>query len=244
MPRNLQGPSTNLWALDRVLSINEGGTNATTDISAVQNLGGLHRSVINQPGGVAGLDILGTLPLDLIDADSISIQGPILLNANQTATYIITNYDTFTNYNISVVYGNVSRIDNVISYTAPAVNGIAGFKINDRMFDIAIGQRFINKPIIQSPVNLSVNLGSAVTFTASPFDVVGGSDTHASSTWQISTDNSFSNLIGGVVNSLADKVNWTVTGLSQNSTYYIRVKYISVNSGESEYSNTIQFSTV
>jgi hypothetical protein len=243
MPRNLQGPSTNLWALDRVLSINEGGTSATIDTIAVQNLGGIHRSVINQPNGVAGLDILGTLPLDLIDADAISIQGPLLLNADQTAIYTITNYDTFTNYNISVVYGSVSRIDNVISYTAPAANGIAGFKINDRVFNIAIGQMFINKPVIQSPVNLSINLDSDVTFTTSLFDVVGGNDIHASSTWQLATDAGFSNLVDGVINSAINKLNWAVTGLIQNTTYYARVKHIGVSSGESAYSDIVQFHT-
>ena len=243
MPRNLQGPSANLGALDRVLGINEGGTDATTDLTAVQNLGGIHRSMINRPGGIAGLDALGRLPIDLIDADTISIQGPVLLNSNQVATYTITNYDTFTSYTISAITGTVSRVEDVITYTAPSANGTAGFRINDRVFDIAVGQTLINKPVIQSPVNLSNNLGGDVTFVTAPFDAVGGTDTHSSSSWQVSSDINFNTLIGEAVNSTINKISWTVTGLSENTTYYVRVKHTGVNSGTSGYSDIVQFST-
>jgi len=243
MPRNLQGPSANLGALDRVLGINEGGTDATTDLTAVQNLGGIHRSMINRPGGIAGLDALGRLPIDLIDADTISIQGPVLLNSNQVATYTITNYDTFTSYTISAITGTVSRVEDVITYTAPSANGTTGFRINDRVFDIAVGQTLINKPVIQSPVNLSNNLGGDVTFVTAPFDAVGGTDTHSSSSWQVSSDINFNTLIGEAVNSTINKISWTVTGLSENTTYYVRVKHTGVNSGTSGYSDIVQFST-
>lgn len=243
MPRNLQGPSATLGTLDRVLDITEGGTNATTDLTAVQNLGGIHRSMINRPGGIAGLDSTGRLPVDLIDADVISIQGPVLLNTSQTATYTITNFDNFTSYALSANVGTVSRVEDVITYTAPGIAGIAGFKINDRVFDIAIGQSYIKKPVIQSPVNMASNLGPDVLLATMPFDTVGASDVHASSIWEVAEDVNFNAIPANSGISTTNKTSWTAAGLKEGKTFYARVKHIGVNSGESQWSDIIQFSS-
>jgi hypothetical protein len=137
----------------------------------------------------------------------------------------------------------VSRIDNNISYTAPNSNGIFGFRINNRYFDIAVGQVQITKPIIKSPITSTSNLGPDVTFITTSFLPIGGTDIHLSTVWQISETVNFNVVLIDSGYDTVNKTVWTVKNLSKNKNFFIRVKHVGQTSGESQWSDIIQFKT-
>ncbi len=101
----------------------------------------------------------------------------------------------------------------------------------------------VNTPSITSPTNAATGLMPAITLTGSAFAVTGASDTHASSTWQIATDSNFNTIVTEVSNSSTYKTSWTVN-LNLNTTYYARVRYNGTTYSNSNWSNTVSFSTV
>lgn len=101
----------------------------------------------------------------------------------------------------------------------------------------------VNTPSITSPTNAATGLMPAITLTGSSFAVTGASDTHASSTWQIATDSNFNTIVTEISNSSTYKTSWTVN-LNLNTTYYARVRYTGTTYSNSNWSNTVSFSTV
>ncbi len=101
----------------------------------------------------------------------------------------------------------------------------------------------VNTPSITSPTNAATGLMPAITLTGSAFAVTGASDTHASSTWQIATDSNFNTIVTEVNNSSTYKISWTVN-LNLNTTYYARVRYNGTTYSNSNWSNTVSFSTI
>lgn len=101
----------------------------------------------------------------------------------------------------------------------------------------------VNTPSITSPTNAATGLMPAITLTGSAFAVTGASDTHASSTWQIATDSNFNTIVTEISNSSTYKTSWTVN-LNLNTTYYARVRYTGTTYSNSNWSNTVSFSTV
>lgn len=98
---------------------------------------------------------------------------------------------------------------------------------------------FVNKPFIISPVS-GTETETIVTFVSDTFNVIGLiDDTHASSSWQISTDPLFNtNLIQSLYD-VSNKTSWTVSLTSLNTLYYARVKYTGTQCGDSLWSNPI-----
>ena len=100
----------------------------------------------------------------------------------------------------------------------------------------------IHKPAIISPLNNSIDLGKNVELTSDSYSAFGIAETHLSSTWQIATDQYFSNIISQSINDIANLTSWTSGNLEKNTSYYARVQYKSTSS-TSEYSNVIKFTT-
>jgi len=99
----------------------------------------------------------------------------------------------------------------------------------------------VKKPSIISPTDGFQTIESTITFQSSPFRFGIGSDTHASSDWEVATDSGFSNIIASSIDDTTNLTSFTVSGLSIN-TYFVRVRYSGATLGDSEYSNTVSFS--
>ena len=115
--------------------------------------------------------------------------------------------------------------------------------MNGKAFTIMVGASYIASPSITSPTNNAVNRPTTLTLTSSPFQYVGQPTTHKASTWHIATDSSFTNI---VFQTSADAVNltsWTVSGLTENTTYYARVIYLGNNGLISWMSSVVKFTT-
>ena len=101
----------------------------------------------------------------------------------------------------------------------------------------------ISKPSVVSPINNSTDRAGAISITSSAFAVASGADTHLSSDWELSTSNTFSSVINSLLASTVNKTTWSVSGLTENTTYYVRVRYTAASGTVSPWSNVSSFST-
>ena len=228
-----------------VLPETNGGTGMTTVGDVVSALGAVPQSMIGQPGGLVALNAQGVVASPSVlegVINTISIVGVTSLVVNQSATFTINNYDIATTYTLVANGGSVSRNGDTITYTAPSVGGNGGFTINGRVFAISVVMPYVNTPSVTSPVNGTTGLGSSVTITSSAFNVVGGSDTHYSSDWQVATDSGFVNLVQNVVDSTTNKTSFALM-TNPSTTYYVRVRHKGSTYGYSNWSSTISFVT-
>ena len=228
------------------LPVTRGGTGVTSANEVVNLLDAVPQTMVGVPGGLVRLNAQGVVQdVSVLEGvvNSVSIVGLTSLVVNQTATYIISNYDIATTYTLTANGGSVSRNGDTITYTAPSVAGTGGFTINGRVFAIAITMPVINTPSITSPINGSTGLSNSILITSSAFSVAGGSDTHANSDWQLATDSGFTNVVQSSIDSSTNKTSWSISGLSTNTTYYLRVRYSGAVYGDSGWSNTVSFTT-
>lgn len=104
---------------------------------------------------------------------------------------------------------------------------------------------YVNKPTITNFTTGTTNiLYVGYTYTSSAFSVANGTDTHASSDWEISTSPDFNGVVVSSYNDSTNLVSWTPTGLSRNTTYYIRVRHRGTAYGEGSWSDAYMYTTV
>lgn len=227
--------------------IDNGGSSSKKLPTAIQYLGLLTNSSMGAEHGSADLDANGkvkhiNLP-DSIISEVVNVSGPSSLKISQTGIYTITDYDSATTYTIAVTAGVVSRNGDTITYTAAATPGNGGFTLNGKSYIIPVTYYAVVTPNITSPTNGQTGLSGTVSFTSNSFAMEGGTDTHATSDWQLSTVSDFATLVSSVTDSSGNKTTWSATGLNPNTTYYARVRYKATVSGYSAWSPVISFST-
>lgn len=199
--------------------------------STITNQGGDEVLLISVVGGGGGCALL----------------GDVSAYVNQTKTYTVTDYNSFSTYSVSASAGTVSIAGDQITFSAPATSQSVVLTVTkDGLdFDFAINVLPVG---VQTPTNVSPSNGAtdqngSVTLTASAFDWLGVADTHASSDWQVSTDSGFTSLVANVVGDTVNKTSYTVTGLSTSQTYYWRVRYTGTNNVTSNWSTPTTFAT-
>lgn len=171
------------------------------------------------------------------------VSGPSTVYNQVTTEYTITNYYAAYSYTLEVIgSGNVTRSGNKIYYT-PSAGGSGGFTVNGLVIGVTVIAPSIATPTITFPVSGATNLGSSIVFTSSDFVVVNSTDTHVSSSWQMSTDPAFTNIVASVNQSATDKTVWAATGLTTNTTYYVRMRHHGAAYGASSWSASINVTT-
>jgi hypothetical protein len=102
----------------------------------------------------------------------------------------------------------------------------------------------IATPSITSPTEGATDVSAGLTVTASAFTVTNeGSDTHASSDWQISDDSGFSNIVEESLADTSNKTSYTATSLDNLTEYWVRVRYNGTTYGASGWSTPVSFTT-
>lgn len=101
---------------------------------------------------------------------------------------------------------------------------------------------YINKPYILNPVTNTENLGPVINFTSSEFKS-DDTDTHVSSTWQVSDSENFGTILYGVIEETDSKTSFNVKNIGPNKKYYARVKYKGTSGDWSDWSNICYFFT-
>lgn len=108
------------------------------------------------------------------------------------------------------------------------------------------GSIIVNQPVMTSPANGSTNVSTAPQLASSAFAVTGGSDTHASSDWEIWTGPAGTGTrVLNVAGSTSAKTSYQVAVgvLNPNITYYARVRHNATGAGASAWSNDAVFTT-
>lgn len=155
MPRQLQRKVGPFDDLKVILKIEEGGTGASTAEQAVENLGGIPRTLLGKPGGVAQADSQGYLSADTLNAAGFkigySIEGPITLAHGMTSVFHITNYSDLLIPAVSVSDGSVSINGDEISVTAPLTGTEVILTIGEREITIPVYPAGPVPPLIVHP---------------------------------------------------------------------------------------------
>ncbi len=224
----------------------EGGLRSSDGAGAINALNAVRTSIVDQPLGILGLDENGRVrasSLPALAAPEVSVVGPSELFVGTSGTYTISNYDMFTEYDVDVIAGSVLRNKATITFFAPNAVMPAGFKVNGKSFAPTIKPPGPATPSITSPVDNAASVATSYTLTSSAFNQIGDASSHVSSDWQIATDPNFITIVKSSMNSVTDKVSWAVTGLSNNTSYFARVRYLASNANYSSWSATTRFTT-
>jgi hypothetical protein len=243
--RLLISPSTGDTIVS-TLNAYEGGTGVVTGNAVKTALNAIDISTINQPNGLAGLDNDGRIPSSALPEQAvmeIAVIGPNTVFVGSTNIYTISNYDMFTQYDVSAITGTVSRVKDVITYNAPSTVMIGGFVINGRSVMPLVNPPGPSKPAITSPVNNASSVATTFTLTSNAFVQNGDASTHATSDWQVATDANFTAIAFSSIDNATNRVSFPVVGFLANTAYFARVRYKASNGNYSEWSNTSTFTT-
>lgn len=146
-----------------VFEIEQGGTGATTEAEALENLGGLSETDVNQPGMLIQLDESGQVPVHMlrnVTDNSVSLSGPDVTRQGSDHDWTITNFDSLSDYTVSVNYGHVTLTgDNIHLYLPTTEQMASPLKLN-----VARNRntRFLELPLIRG-VNTSLQTNRQTT---------------------------------------------------------------------------------
>lgn len=104
----------------------------------------------------------------------------------------------------------------------------------------------IATPVMTSPANNSQNLDQSFTLTTNAFGIIGTTDTHVSTDWQITTGpNGTGDVVWSSLNDTVNKTAITVPSgkLKTSTTYHARARQNSANNGSSNWTNDLVFIT-
>lgn len=234
-----------------LLPVSLGGTGEDTPKEARQALRMVVAELLDRPAGLGVLGEDGLIPEDQLPGElknrstvlSNTVQGPTSLQVGEVGTYKITDYSSFVNYNPKGVLGTATLVKDVLTYTAGTQPGQGGFFVNGRLVTVEITKRRPSKPVILVPVHQSIDQLDTLTVQSSAFAMTSGSDTHLSTDWELFSD---LGLVSPDRISVNDKTNLTtypVTGLAQNTTYYVRCRHRGTLTGTSDWSEPSTFKT-
>lgn len=234
--------------LSRAVPVSRGGFGSSDPFTAVKNIDGIHKSEVNKAKGLimANLDNMTIKPEQISSqlAPSPTIRGPNTATVGSSVQFTITNYSPFQSYAISADSGTVTRSGNIITYIAPTGGGVHSFKVNNREYFVTVSGAMVNKPIILTPIDNAVNQGPDVTVTSSAFGVIGTSDTHLGTDWQVADEITFTNPLSlSVVNDQVNKTSWTFQAPDPSSVYFIRCRHKGTAIGYSGWSDPIRITT-
>ena len=166
----------------------------------------------------------------------ISLDGPSNIQAGNAGTYTITDYDSFSTYEVVTDVGTVSVSDETITLSIPSgeVDGVVTMIVSRngaaRHFFIAVAGTaipIIAPPSFVYPVTGQTGVNSNLTLQASVFTSIPvGTLQPTSSEWQVAIDPAFVGVIANGTVSSEDFSRFTAQ-LNINTQYYARMRYYS-----------------
>lgn len=177
----------------------------------------------------------------IVATTSIEAIVPASISVGESGTIVIQNYDPNTEYSIKS-YGCTWVRDkgNVTVTPIPGFTGNGWVEINGQRYTFEIKQPSITKPRITSPVTSSTGAPLSLTGIATEFSSQTSSSTLSSSEWEISLVQDFSSVYS-VTTGTSNVV--TLTNLSRQTTYFLRMRYRDNRNIYSEWSDSVSFTT-
>lgn len=197
---------------------------------------------------VTAANLTGIYIDDIID----TVIGATDVIQNDRAYYYISNYDITKQYDLKMMEGLVTRIDDQITYDAPYRTGLDGFILNNRYFYLNIIKPPVTKPVILIPFNKVNNVRSTVIFKISDYsslyelrgEIKDSGFSLIGTDWELATDIDFNNLVAHEYDSQSYVNSWQVDSLIENTTYFVRARYKNSLYAYSEWSDTVEFKTI
>lgn len=226
-------------------------------LSEPTNLGGLMNTALRPNAPVISNPSAGAI--NVLETPTLTASGYLSPagNAFAIAEFQISTSSTFATLlhdsgrvpaqSYSVPAGVLAA--NTLFYVRSRVSDVAGL-VSDwsavSSFTTKSTYAYIKTPLLLSPTAGQTGVVERPTLQSSAFAVVGGSDTHASSQWQIRlASGNWNNPVHNSGTTTADKTSYTVPAgvLSAQTNYIARVKHTGSNFGASEWSPDIPFTT-
>lgn len=196
-----------------------------------------------------------TSRIDNLTAENVAtIKAPEIIYENSTISVIITDYDSSSDYFISVNNLEIlsTQSEDIISLDIPY--GASSFQLTvirngaPKTIPITVNPRRIITPMTLAPADNTAGVALTPMITSDSFSTEPlNSDTHVSTQWQVSTTEDFlaESLVFDIVSN-ADLNSIAIPDdiLSMGLTYYIRHKKIGTVLPDSNWSATISFTTV
>jgi hypothetical protein len=168
--------------------------------------------------------------------------------------HLNTDWQLATDSSFSnIIEESLNDVSHKISWTPSTVltpNQACYFRVRHRANSIGESDwttlsfvtAYVEQPVITSHTDGDSNVDLNPTFTTTFSTAPAGFDTHLNTDWQLSSDSDFTTIIHQSLASVSNKTSWSVSGLSDSSSYYLRVRHRSLNVGESDW-ETIHFFT-
>lgn len=175
MPRQLQDGFGCVRPLSVITPIARGGTASDNAPDAVIKLGGISRSKIDVPLGVAGADERGYLKMRYLEAvgvySGISLEGPteLVRSSGNNASRVFFFVSNFHTPVPPVIYSeNDAVMDSLLidwpffSFNVPSVLGEVTLVINGREYSFPVVEDGIQTPMLQVAQGAVVPMGASI----------------------------------------------------------------------------------
>lgn len=186
-----------------------------------------------------------------VGVGEVSLEGAQTINKGGTNTYTISDYDSFSIYEVETTLGTASISGKDVTLTIPSstsVKTVALTVVRDgspKVYSIAVDAAGIITPTILSPANNSTNQSTSLTVTASAYATApAGNGVLKKSQWQVARDTGFTDMISTGEVSTGVLTAWHVGNLPRDTVLYVRVRYESTTLGWSAWSSPNKFTTL
>lgn len=172
-----------------------------------------------------------------IQQKAVTISGDVAMYATQSKIYKITNYNSFSRYEVFADVGTATINEDTITYNS-VLNSPSAVVLSVScdgvisQFTLTINQSGVQTPTIISPSVNAVDQNKRVLVQLSDFQSFGNNDELQTATWQLSTDADFSTLL---VNDTNSATSYTFSDLTISTLYYYRAKFSGHTNGDSEW---------
>jgi hypothetical protein len=230
MSKSLNSPSGGGVIVD-TFKKRKGGTEATSVPNADTSLDLVTSSDFNIANGVLALDSKCKIPLANLPNSGlahVALFGPTSFVVGQVVSPTITNFDSFTDYTYSATGSRVTINANTFRFNVGVVPGNYTFTINDKTYNYTIETARPNAPTLTVVDSLGATGLAMATMTTSAFSMLGITDTHKNTDWQISTVSDFSTTVYSSLANASNLLTVSYNALGLNTSYYARVRHRSV----------------
>ena len=232
-------------AVTDILPIIENTTINKTSFQEVKNLITKQKLNIDQLNNTADLDkpltnslifaLSNKAPVDH-EHSIVTLKGPKSITITTSEDYHITNYDLSKSYGVSVDIGSVTRLEDVITVTAPeTIEQNILLTVNNQVYDIAVTDGYVVKPTVIKPTNLSKAKINKPIETSKYLDI-GLLSSHFSTDWIVSINSDYSNPVINQINDEVNKYFLNIESLTPKVLHYAKFRYKAASGHYSEWS--------
>lgn len=181
----------------------------------------------------------------------VSLTGDDLIYPGTENVYVVTDYDAFASYEVTASRGSVSRNGEAIMLTLAADEPDGSLDLNITRdgtgitYSLAVGAPIVRQPELISPGSGDTGVELTPTLATASFSTYPDAfDDHASSDWQVATDEAFADIVWSAMGSTSlTAAQVPADALPLNTQLYARARHNGATLGASGWSAVVAFTT-